>query len=136
MARILLVDDAVDLRNALVYALQSEGHVVAAADDGEQGMALQRGFNADVLITDIFMPNKDGIETIQEFKEMSPGARIVVMSASNRLNSSTYLTIARELGVDEVMNKPFSIQELLDVVARLTVPRQPSPTDDGVKTED
>ena len=135
MARILLVDDAVDLRDALVYALQSEGHVVAAADDGEQGMTLQRTFNADVLITDIFMPNKDGIETIQEFKEASPGARIVVMSASNRLNSSTYLTIARELGVDEVMNKPFSIQELLEVVARLTAPQQPSPTD-GVKADD
>src|SRR5262245_19943264 len=74
VARILLVDDAVDLRNALMYALQSEGHTVATADDGEQGMNLQRGFKADVLITDIFMPNKDGIETIQEFKEASPGA--------------------------------------------------------------
>jgi DNA-binding NtrC family response regulator len=98
MARILLVDDAVDLRNALAHALQSEGHVVAAADDGEQGAAMQPGFGAEILITDIFMPNKDGIETIQEFKQSSPGTRIVVMSASNRLNSATYLTIAQSWG--------------------------------------
>ena len=124
MARILLVEDAVDLRNALVHALRSEGHVVAAAEDGEQGMALQPSFSADILITDIFMPNKDGIETIQEFKQAAPDARIIVMSASNRLNSATYLTIAQELGVDEVLNKPFSIQELLEVVARLTAPQQ------------
>jgi CheY-like chemotaxis protein len=123
MARILLVDDAVDLRNALAHALQSEGHVVAAADDGEQGAAMQPGFGAEILITDIFMPNKDGIETIQEFKQSSPGTRIVVMSASNRLNSATYLTIAQELGVDVVLQKPFSIQELLDVVAKLSAPK-------------
>ena len=124
MARILLVEDAVDLRNALMHALRSEGHVVAAANDGEQGMALQPAFGAEVLITDIFMPNKDGIETIQEFKQASPSARIIVMSASNKLNSATYLTIAQELGVDEVLQKPFSIQELLEVVARLTAPQQ------------
>jgi DNA-binding response OmpR family regulator len=119
MARILLVEDAVDLRSALMHALQSEGHVVAAADDGEQGMALQPSFRPDILITDIFMPNKDGIETIQEFKQACPDARIVVMSANSRLNTATYLTIAQKLGVDEVLQKPFSIQELLDVVAGL-----------------
>ena len=119
MARILLVDDAVDLRSALAHALESEGHVVAAAEDGEQGLAIQQAFGAEILITDIFMPNKDGIETIQEFKQLSPDARIIVMSASNRLNSATYLTIAQELGVDEVLPKPFGIQELLDVVAGL-----------------
>jgi CheY-like chemotaxis protein len=123
MARILLIDDAADLRNALMHALRSDGHVVAAAGDGEQGVALQPGFDADILITDIFMPNMDGIETIQEFKQSSPGTRIIVMSASNKLKSSTYLTIAQELGVDMVLHKPFSIQELLDVVHRLTEPQ-------------
>src|SRR5688572_13585567 len=119
MARILVVEDAADLRNALACALKMEGHVVEAADDGEQGVAMQPAFGAEILITDIFMPNKDGIETIQEFKQSSPGTRIVVMSASSRLNSSTYLTIAQELGVDVILHKPFGIQELLDVVARL-----------------
>ena len=119
MARILLVEDAADLRNALACALKMEGHVVEAADDGEQGVAMQPAFGAEILITDIFMPNKDGIETIQEFKHSSPATRIVVMSASSRLNSSTYLTIAQELGVDVILHKPFGIQELLDVVARL-----------------
>ena len=119
MARILLVEDAADLRDALVHALRMEGHIVEAANDGEQGVALQSGFGADILITDIFMPNKDGIETIQEFRDSSPETRIVVMSAGGSLNSSTYLTIAQELGVDAVLQKPFGIQELLDVVAGL-----------------
>jgi DNA-binding response OmpR family regulator len=119
MARILLLEDAVDLRDALVHALRMEGHIVKAAGDGEEGVALQPGFGAEILVTDIFMPNKDGIETIQEFKGSSPATRIVVMSAGGKLNSSVYLTIAQQLGVDAIMQKPFGIQELLDVVARL-----------------
>jgi DNA-binding response OmpR family regulator len=119
MARILVVEDAADLRNVLVHALKMAGHVVEAADDGAQGVALQPGFGAEILVTDIFMPNKDGIETIQEFKQSSPGTRIVVMSAGGRLNSSVYLTIAQQLGVDEILLKPFGIREFLDVVARL-----------------
>ena len=119
MARILVVEDTADLRNALVHALRMDGHIVEAAEDGERGVALQPGFGAEILVTDIFMPNKDGIETIQEFRDSSPETRIVVMSAGGRLNNSVYLRIAEQLGVDAIMRKPFGIQELLDVVSRL-----------------
>jgi len=128
MARVLVIDDSADLRDALAHALLSDGHIVTIADDGERGVALQAEFRADILVTDIFMPNKDGIETILEFKEHYPEVRIIVMSASDRLNNSTYLATARQLGCDVILRKPFRIHELLDAVQSLVPVSAPAPS--------
>ena len=101
-------------------ALLSEGHVVEMAGDGDAGLALQPDFVAEVVITDIFMPNKDGIETIQEFRQRYPEAGIIVMSASEKLNNSTYLAAARQVGADVALPKPFSIERLLEAVTEVT----------------
>jgi DNA-binding response OmpR family regulator len=116
MARILIIDDSADERDLVTYALLSAGHVVSMADNGESGLALQRHFQAEILVTDIFMPYKDGIETIFEFKRDFPAVRIIAMSGSGFVSSSAYLSAARQIGADAVLHKPFAIQELLDAV--------------------
>ena len=121
MARVLLIDDSTDLRSALAQALLSVGHKVRVAADGERGLAFQPLFRAEIVITDIFMPDKDGIETVQEFKHDYPNVKIIVMSGSGRLDNSTYLAAARHVGADAILRKPFDIQELLDSIDRLVL---------------
>ena len=118
MARILLVEDAADLRNALACALKMEGHVVEAADDGEQGVAMQPAFGAEILITDIFMPNKDGIETIQELTRNYFDVKVIAISGGAP-GLPDYLASARLFGAVEVLPKPFTPSELLVVVREL-----------------
>lgn len=119
MARVLIIDDSADLRDVYAHALLSDGHVVSIAEDGERGMALQAEFQAEILVTDIFMPNRDGLETIQDFMTLYPQVKIIVVSGSGRLDNSPYLATAKEMGVRIVLSKPFDIGVLLDAVSKL-----------------
>lgn len=124
MASILVIDDDSDLRALLVYQLQAAGYEVRAAAHGAEGLALQHDRPADVIITDIFMPEKEGVETIRELKEQFPAARIIAMSGGGSLRPARrpfttrdVSVVARELGVTAVLQKPFEMQELLGSVA-------------------
>ena len=80
MSHILVIDDDIDLRVIMQEALQAEGYEVSVAADGAQGIALQQKQPASLLITDIFMPNKEGIETIRDFRKEFPNVPIIAMS--------------------------------------------------------
>src|SRR5262245_58011117 len=109
MARILVIDDDADLREVMQETLQSAGHEVLLAPDGIQGLELQRASPADVVITDIFMPDKEGIETICELKQEFPGVKIIAMSGGGtHVRKPAYLSTASELGADVVLRKPFA----------------------------
>jgi len=123
MARILVIDDETDVRTVLVYELQAAGHEVRAAGDGAEGLALQRALPADVVVTDIYMPEKEGIETIRELKEEFPEVKIIAMSGGGSLRPTRraftahdLAVVVRELRVGAVLQKPFTIQELLKAV--------------------
>ena len=114
MPRILVIDDDPEMRAMLEQTLQSVGHHVMLAADGRQGLAQIASAPADLVITDLYMPNKDGLETIIELRQRFPNVAIIAMSG--RTVAATMLSIARQLGAFEVLQKPFVTGELLRAV--------------------
>ena len=117
--RILVVDDNADLRATIQALLQADGFEVAVAGDGQAALALHQSRPADVVITDLFMPDKDGIETIVELRKLSPKLKIVAMSGWTSTQGSDYLRVAREIGASVTLQKPFDPEELSRVVRQL-----------------
>src|SRR5258706_5489459 len=113
MVRILVIDDNQDLRDLMKLILEQAGYVVELAEDGQAGLEAQRARPADVVITDIFMPNQDGIETIAQFRKDFPNLKLIVMSGDGKLvkHAAHFLT-AREMGAHGVLSKPFDEDEL------------------------
>jgi DNA-binding response OmpR family regulator len=119
MSHILVIDDDIDLRVIMQEALQAAGYEVSMAADGAQGIALQRKQPASLLITDIFMPNKEGIETIRDFREEFPNVPIIAMSGGGKLKRQGSLFTAKALGAEVILRKPFKMSDLLRSVAAL-----------------
>jgi DNA-binding response OmpR family regulator len=115
-ANILVVDDNPDLGMTLKMALELEGYKAELATTGTQALALQRQNPAQVVITDIFMPDSDGFELIATVKREFPETRIVVMSGGGQRLKRDYLSSAELMGVDATLQKPFEINELLKVL--------------------
>jgi CheY-like chemotaxis protein len=116
MARILVIDDEADMRALLDEMLRAGGHEVVLACDGRDGVAKYRANRADLVITDLFMPNQEGLETIVELRRDFPG--VVIIAMSGKTSASAMLSIAVRLGAVEVLIKPFQPAELLGAVAR------------------
>ena len=119
MARILVIDDDATVRLSVKLALEDADHAVQAAADGREGTVLFRKSPADLVITDIFMPEKEGLETIDEIKRLRPQTKIIAISGGGRMAPDDYLMIAKSLGADRSLQKPFDIQHLVEVVAEL-----------------
>ncbi len=117
VARILVIDDDDDTRRMLCEVLTRAGHEVIAATNGRAGVARYRESRADVVITDIFMPESDGLETIRKIRRESLQARIIAISGGGRQSDFDYLPSALMLGAWRTMDKPFSPAELLQAVA-------------------
>jgi CheY-like chemotaxis protein len=116
--RILVVDDSADIRGFMRAALEHEGYRVALAANGREALEQQRTHAAELLITDIFMPDVDGIETIARFKSEFPSVRVIAMSAGGAARMQDYLRIAGYIGADAVLAKPFGVEELVRAVRR------------------
>jgi DNA-binding response OmpR family regulator len=117
MPRILLVDDDDSFRKMLRLSLIRMGHDVAEARDGKEAVRLINEGPPDIMITDLVMPEKEGLETIDEVRRQYPGMKIIAMSGGGRVNASDYLKIARAMGADQVLAKPFSIDEITATLA-------------------
>jgi len=122
MARILVIDDDATIRLSLKLALEDVGHHVEEAANGLKGIDQFRANPADLVVTDIFMPEKEGMELIDEIKRDRPETKIIAISGGGRMNPDDYLTIARRLGADRTLLKPFDIDLLLDTVDALLQP--------------
>jgi DNA-binding response OmpR family regulator len=118
MVRILVVDDNVDMRESLRRLLAHAGFDAEAARDGQQAMELHQLRPFQILITDIYMPLTDGLETIQAFRRATPGIRIVAMSGGGDVAKGSHLGVATEIGADATLQKPFSFEVLLDALKR------------------
>src|SRR4051812_8216599 len=116
MARILIIDDNSDLRTIMQHLLETEGHQVVLAADGQEGLTEQRDAPAELIITDIFMPNKEGLETIRELRMEHPRTAIIAMSGGGRLSGDNYLQTAQELGAKAILRKPFDMAALMECV--------------------
>ena len=117
--RILVVDDSADIRGFMRAALEQEGYRVAVAENGREAIEQQREQPAELLVTDIFMPDVDGIETIARFKSEFPSVRVIAMSAGGAARMQDYLRIAGYIGADAVLAKPFGVEELVRTVRRV-----------------
>jgi CheY-like chemotaxis protein len=118
MSRILIVEDTRLMRDSLVDVLSTAGHEVTTADNGAEACELIAGDALfDVIITDIIMPEMDGIQAILEIQTMLPGARIIAISGgSARLEKAQGLETAKRLGAVAVLEKPFEVDALLAAV--------------------
>jgi CheY-like chemotaxis protein len=114
--RILVVDDLKDQRESLQRLLELEGYEVATASDGSQAVHAQRARPAQVLLTDIFMPGQEGIETIALFRREWPHVRIIAMSGGGEISRNGYLGVAQSIGADAALKKPFSFRALLEAL--------------------
>jgi DNA-binding NtrC family response regulator len=117
--RVLVVDDNRDMLESMRLLLAHAGHEAETSDSAESALLIQAERPADVLITDIFMPGTDGLETIVEFRARWPRLRIVAMSGGGTVARSDYLDVAREAGADAMLRKPFEPQRLIDTLERL-----------------
>jgi CheY-like chemotaxis protein len=127
MARILLIDDDDDLRTMLSLTLAHFGHTVVEARNGKEGLALLPSAQADLVITDIVMPEKEGIETITELRKNCPKLKIIAMSGGGRGNAGDYLHTAKFMGATKVLAKPFTNDLLQAAISELLPDELPTP---------
>jgi len=123
--KILVIDDDSGMRYTLTRVLTSGGHEVVTAEDGDRGMDAVRRLAPELVITDIFMPEQEGIETIRQIRRERPATKIMAISGSISGDRFDVLEIARLLGADDALQKPFDAAELLSRVQQLqTTPRR------------
>jgi CheY-like chemotaxis protein len=116
MQRVLIIDDDEQVRALLHEILDRAGYEVTEAANGLEGLNLYRAGPVDLVITDLLMPEKEGVETIVELRREFPDARIIAMSGGGRNAGRDYLSIAAQLGAGATMAKPFSRQEVLNAI--------------------
>jgi len=119
MARILAVDDDDVFRGALRVVLEAAGYTVLEAPDGEAGLRVYREHGADLVLVDLFMPERDGLEVIQALRATTPQLKIVAMSGGGRIGPRDMLTVAAALGASRTLRKPFESRDLLAAIREL-----------------
>ena len=116
--RVLIVDDDASIRRTLHTLFERAGYQVMLAQDGNEAVRLWRDHGGDLVITDLHMPGKDGIETIVELLSHTPGIRIIAMSGGGQTKRLDLLGNATLLGAVLTIEKPFTIDEMMNVVTR------------------
>lgn len=116
MARILIIDDESQIRSMLRLMLERVGYEIAEAPDGIEGIRQYRENPADLIITDLIMPNKDGIGMIIDLKKEFPKVKIIAMSGGGVNRPEGYLDGAKKLGATRTLTKPIDREEMLKAV--------------------
>lgn len=119
MTAILVIDDDASVREVVSEMLKLEGYEVTIAANGREAIRLLDAGRFDLVITDLIMPEKEGIETIAEIRRTHASLPILAISGGGRIGPSDYLETARYLGADATLAKPFARQELLTTVDSL-----------------
>ncbi len=119
MTRILVIDDDVLIRKLVAKTLARAGYEVAVAADGHEAERIYRSEPADMIITDLFMPEKEGMEIIRELRHDFPEVKIIAISGAGSLGTVDYLEMARMIGAGRTLAKPFAPEDLLATVVEL-----------------
>jgi len=119
MKRILVVDDDDLFRGMLVKLLTKAGYDVTSAENGRIAEKIQQENPVDLIITDIIMPDKEGLETIIGIRKSYPNTMIIAMSGGGRVGPVPYLETAKSLGAQMAFSKPFKTSEILEAVREL-----------------
>ncbi|HPI26140.1 MAG: response regulator [Candidatus Cloacimonetes bacterium] len=119
MAKILVIEDDDSFRRVLVQMLSKAGFEVRQAGDGNQAIEVCSQFGPDLVLTDIIMPDKEGLETIQELLEICPTLKIVAMSGGGKFGPDSYLPLAQKLGAKAALQKPFMREDLISTITQV-----------------
>ncbi len=119
MPRILVIDDDVHVREILKQFFEMAGYEVLIAENGKEALRIHRSTPGDLIITDIFMPEKEGLETIMEFRRNYPLLKIIAISGGGNIGGKEYLKTAKALGAQKTFSKPLDFQELLRTVGEI-----------------
>ncbi len=119
MKRILIIDDDFFVRDMLERLMRKAGFDVETAENGDDGLTLHRRNPVDLVITDILMPEKEGLETITEFRRFFPRVKVIAISGGGQIGPANYLKMAKLLGADRTFAKPMDTSQLLSSVEEL-----------------
>ncbi len=119
VARILVVDDDDLIRKLVVKTLVRAGYEVVASADGQEATRIYRQEPSDLIITDLFMPEKEGMEVIMELRRDFPDVKIIAISGAGSLGATEYLEMARMIGATRTLAKPFGQEQLLAAVSEI-----------------
>jgi DNA-binding response OmpR family regulator len=117
--KVLVIDDDVKITRVLDLRLRKAGYQVLVATNGEAGLNLFKAEHPDMVITDILMPGKEGLETIMALRRDSPKVKIIAMSGGGRIGAHEYLDLAKKFGAQYAFTKPFTGKEVLQAVREL-----------------
>lgn len=127
MPRILVIDDNDAFRSTICLWLKRHGYEVLEASNGKTGLQILSSSGPDVMLTDILMPEQDGLETIQAVRKKLPALKIIAMSGGMLDGRIDFLPLASKFGADHVMPKPFSGSELLLVLEKVLATKDSAP---------
>ena len=119
MPTILLINDDIPLRTALKRALRFAGFEVLEAGHGREGLIHLAAHPVHLVLTDILMPEMEGVETILHLRRQRPDLRIIAMSGGSRFDAGVCLQLAKSSGADTTLAKPFSTSDMLEAVAAM-----------------
>jgi len=119
MAHILIIDDEVQIREVLRTVLERVGYTVSEAGDGVEGLRVYAKGGIDLVVTDIIMPQKGGIDTIMDLRRDFPEVKIIAISGGGMCGEVSYLDMAIGVGADRAIGKPFVLDDFLAAVEEL-----------------
>ena len=119
MITILIIDDDNQVREMLKTMLVFSGYQVLEACDGNEGLSIFKTHLVDLVITDILMPKKDGLETILDIQREFPGTKIIAISGGGRIGPESYLKLAKSFGAQSIITKPFTRLDVLPVIEEM-----------------
>jgi CheY-like chemotaxis protein len=119
MPGVLIVEDDKELREMLKMSLQRRGFLVLEADNGKDAITHFKPLITDLVVTDLIMPEEDGLKVVIKLRELKPSIRIIAISGGGKVGPGSYLNLAKALGADAIYSKPFSINDLIVKIEQL-----------------
>ena len=114
MAGIMIVEDDISMREMLTEAFTRRKYKIIVAGNGHEALSKFKSSLISLVITDILMPDEDGLKVIMKLKEMNPGLKIIAISGGGKAGPGNYLSLAKALGANEIFTKPFPLKALID----------------------
>jgi CheY-like chemotaxis protein len=119
MAGILIVEDDAELREMLAITLTRRKYTVMEAVNGKDAIVRFKPSITDLVLTDLIMPDEDGLKVIMKLRELKPSLKIIAISGGGKAGPGSYLNLAKALGADAVYSKPFSINDLISRIEEM-----------------
>jgi CheY-like chemotaxis protein len=119
MPGVLIVEDDKELREMLKMSLLRKGYTVQEAENGKEAISHFKPLITDLVVTDLIMPEEDGIKVVIRLRELKPSIKIIAISGGGKVGPGSYLNLAKALGADAIYSKPFSIKDLIAKIEQL-----------------